>query len=81
MARNTPNFSAYIPPETKARFVRARDARGLTSAQYLEKLLDLHDAARAFAEMKSGMGGSYSPNQAFKFVGEMERLGLVSVTA
>ncbi len=46
MARQSPNFSAYVPPEVIARFRQGRDARQLSTAAYLAKLLDLHEACR-----------------------------------
>ena len=58
-----------VPRETAARFRGAAGARGLTHAQLLAALVELHVAMRARAD-----GGDAG------LAAELERLGLTSVT-
>ena len=58
-----------VPRETAMRFRAAAGGRGLTYAQYLAALVELHETARRVAE---------SGNEAV--AAELERLGLQTVT-
>ena len=40
-----------VPEEVRARFNAGASLRGWTQAEYLERLLDLHDQVRATADM------------------------------
>lgn len=48
--RKANNFQAAVPDAVLTRFRKARDARGWTNAQYLERLLDLHEAVREWLD-------------------------------
>ncbi len=58
-----------VPRETAQRFRAAAGGRGMTHAQYLAALVELHSSARALAEAGDT-----------QITAELERLGLQSVS-
>lgn len=63
-----------IPPHIADRFRRAAALRGITQADYLERLLDLHDRMRLLADSPTNDGR-------WEQVGtELDALGLQTVS-
>lgn len=63
-----------LPPEIAERFRRGAAFRGLTQAEYLERLLDLHDQMRALADSPTSDGRWQ------QVATELEALGLQTVS-
>jgi len=74
MTEPTTSLPIRMPLATRERFSRAASMRQLTHAQYLERLLDLHDRMRSLADTATS-DGRWEQVQT-----EIEALGLQTVT-